>query len=206
MRRLGLYRILGLVAMTILVVASASVAVAAPQERIDYWRKNYEELLPTADPRAARAHSIFERVLNTAGKRPGVVPRLFITQSDPLNISLPISIPDGWIILSTGTLDICYRDPVRGDDRLAFVLAHELAHQLKDDFWHMKFFQALEASKIQGPQHQKVLEEVRDIASSAEQVLAKELQADEQGIVYASLAGFNTNTIVTQNDAVNFFE
>jgi tetratricopeptide (TPR) repeat protein len=94
---------------------------------------------------------------------------------------------------------------VQGDDRLAFVLAHELAHQLKDDFWHMKFFQAIEASKVQGVQYQKVLEEVREIASTTEQVLAKELQADEQGIVYASLAGFNTNAIVSQDDSSNFF-
>ena len=67
-------------------------------------------------------------------------PRLFITKTNPWNVSLPIAIPDGWIILSKGALDISYRDPAKGDDRMAFVLAHEIAHQLKDDFWHMRFF------------------------------------------------------------------
>jgi tetratricopeptide (TPR) repeat protein len=172
-------------------------------ERVDHWRKNYEELRPTEDPHAARAHSIFQRLLHTAGKRPGVVPRLLITKNDPLNITLPVALPDGWIVLSKGTLDMAYHDPTRGDDRLAFVLAHEIAHQLKDDFWHLKFFQAIAVSTTQDPQRRKVLEEVRDIV--VEQVLAKELQADEQGIVYASMAGFNTNAIVTEDDQVNFF-
>jgi tetratricopeptide (TPR) repeat protein len=206
MRRLGLHGIRGLAAAIIVIMASALVATANPKERIDHWRKNYEELWPTEDARAARAHSIFQRVLHTAGKRLGVVPRLFITKSDPLNIALPIALPDGWIILSKGTLDICYRDPERGDDRLAFVLAHEIAHQLKDDFWHMKFFQAIEASEAQDPQRQKVLVEIRDIASVTEQVLAKELQADEQGSVYAAMAGFDTNAIVIEDNKNQFFE
>ena len=35
---------------------------------------------------------------------------------------------------------------------------------------------------------------------------AKELQADQHGIVYASMAGFNTNAIVTEDNTVNFFQ
>lgn len=87
--------------------------------------------------------------------------------------------------MSKETLDLCYRDEKWGDDRLAFVLAHEIAHQLKDDFWHLKFFQEVRGS-----------EPLR---------LAQELQADEYGIVYASMAGFNTDAIVTEDDQVNFF-
>ena len=120
-------------------------------------------------------------------------------------MTLPIALPDGWIVLSKGALEICYRHPARGDDRLAFVLAHEIAHQLKNDFWHMKFFQAIEASKTQEPQHEKDLEEARRIASKTDDVLAKELQADEHGIVYAAMAGFNTEAIVSDDDQVNFF-
>jgi tetratricopeptide (TPR) repeat protein len=192
------------IAMT-MVVAFSTIATANPKERIDYWRKNYEELSPQDDPRAARAHAIFTRVLHAAGKRPGVVPRLFITKTNPLNLSLPIAIPDGSIILSSGVLDLCYRDPERGDDRLAFVLAHEITHQLRDDFWHMRFFQALEASQEKSSRNSTILEELRTIAGLTEQVLAKELQADEYGIVYASMAGFNTNAIVTEDNTVNFF-
>jgi tetratricopeptide (TPR) repeat protein len=201
-------RIIGLVLAITWLVLLPALAAANPKERIEYWQKHYDELLAKDDRRAARAHDIFQRILNAAGKRPGVVPRLYITKTDPWNISLPIAIPDGWVILSKGALEICYRDPQRGDDRLAFVLAHEIAHQLKDDFWHLRFFQAIEASKTRAKDEQftKVLEEARNIARATDHVLFKELQADEHGILYASMAGFNTTAIVSEDGKVNFFE
>jgi tetratricopeptide (TPR) repeat protein len=176
-----------------------------PKNRIGFWQKYHEELHPKEAPRAARAHDIFKQVLRVAGSLPGVEPRLYITKTDPWNMTLPMALPDGWIILSRGALEICYRNPVRGDDRLAFVLAHEIAHQLKNDFWHMRFFQAIAASKTQEPQHEQDLEEARRIASKTDDVLAKELQADEHGIMYAAMAGFNTQAIVSNDDQVNFF-
>lgn len=125
------------------------VGLAQPKERMAHWVATYGEVSPTADARVQRAHEIFQRLLYAAGKRPGVVPRLLITARDPLDIALPIAIPDGSIILSKKVLERCYRDTRWGDDRLAFILGHELAHQLKDDFWHMQFFQALELSQAQ---------------------------------------------------------
>jgi tetratricopeptide (TPR) repeat protein len=194
-------------ALAVLVLMACAATVAAnPKERLEYWRQNYQELLPTEEPRAARAHAIFHRLLHAAGQKPGVMPRLYITKRDPLDILAPIALPDGGILLSKGALDICYHEPARGDDRLAFVLAHELAHQLKDDFWHMKFFQAIEASKAQTPQPSANLEEILRIARLPDDVQAKELQADQHGIVYASMAGFNTNAIVTEDNTVNFFQ
>jgi tetratricopeptide (TPR) repeat protein len=176
-------------------------------ERIDYWRTHYEELLPDEDFRAQRAYEIFERIVDVAGGRPGVVPRLYVTKTDTCQISLPISLPDGSVVLSKDVLDICYADPVLGDDRLAFVLGHEIAHQLKDDFWHLRFFQALRASgdpDLAG----KILRSVigADEEEMREKVIAKELQADEYGIVYASIAGFNTSAIVSEDPEVDFFE
>jgi tetratricopeptide (TPR) repeat protein len=187
------------------VLLTAAWAGADPRERIDFWRQNYAELEPQEDPLAERAHRIFARVLAAAGSRPGVVPRLYILEKDPHNSLFAISIPDGWVILSRGALELCYRDPELGDDRLAFVLAHEIAHQLKDDFWHMKFFTAIDLVEGEGVGDAAVLEEVREIAGSTEKILAKELQADEHGIVYASMAGFDTAAVVTGDDRVNFF-
>jgi tetratricopeptide (TPR) repeat protein len=193
--------------MAVLVLTACAATVAAnPKERLEYWRQNYQELLPTEDPHAARAHAIFQRLLHVAGYKPGVMPRLYITKSDPWNIPAPIALLDGGIILSKGALDICYREPARGDDRLAFVLAHELAHQFKDDFWHMQFFQAIEASKARSPQPNAHLEAILRIGRLPDAVQAKELQADQYGIVYASMAGFNTNAIVTEDNTVNFFQ
>jgi tetratricopeptide (TPR) repeat protein len=166
-------------------------------ERMEYWQHNFTELLPTDDPRVGRAHAIFDRILRVAGRRPEVWPRIFITKDEPAGIALPIALPDGGIILSKRVLDLCYGDPVWSEDRLAFVLAHEVAHLLKDDFWQVRFFQTLASLKGPGEHGRQAL--------STDEVWAKELQADEHGIVYASMAGFNTRAIVTQDGRVNFF-
>lgn len=177
-----------------------------PKNRIDFWQNNYDELTPSGDPLAARAHNIFDRVLNAAGRRPGVVPRLFIADVESNLIPLAIAIPDGSIIISRKVLNICYKDPSVGDDRLAFILGHEIAHQLKDDFWHQRFFHAVALSKSKNPSDSKILEEVRTAARATDKVLAKEIQADEQGIVYAAMAGFDTRAVISNDDKVNFFE
>jgi tetratricopeptide (TPR) repeat protein len=176
---------------------------------LEYWRTKYHELTPAADPRAARAHVIFERLVQVAGKRPGVMPQLVITVSEPWSIALPISLPDGGIILSKEVLALCYQDPAWGDDRLAFVLAHELAHQFQDDFWHMRFFQALDAvtspNRLPPGESPTMLEEVRRSARDIEAVYARELRADERGIMYATMAGFNPHAIVAEARGINFF-
>jgi len=177
-----------------------------PRERLDYWQNNFEELTVEEDPRAGKAHDIFNRLLRVAGQRPGVVPRLFIAKSESSNIPLAFAIPDGGVVITRKILNICYMEESIGDDRLAYVLAHEIAHQLKDDFWHMKFFQAVELSRDDEKDDNELLEEIREIAGETDKVLAKELQADEHGIVYASMAGFDTNAIITADDSVNFFE
>jgi tetratricopeptide (TPR) repeat protein len=205
MQRKGSFSLRELTLTLTLLMGCAIAAAAQSREQIEYWRTAYQELKPNDNPRAATAHTIFQKIVQVAGKRAGVQLRLFIVVSDPWDIALPIALPNGWIILSKGALDICYQDPKRGEDRLAFILAHEVAHQLKDDFWHIRFFQALEATKARSPVSQELLEEMRRTASSPEQVLARELQADEQGIIYASMAGFNPHAIVTADNSVNFF-
>lgn len=198
-------RILWIGMVTATLVLPVGMSAANPMERIDYWQKNYDELRPQDDVRAKRAHAIFNRVLQAAGTRPGVVPRLFIAREEPFGITLPIAIPDGGIILSQRVLDMCYRDPEQGDHLLAFVLGHEIAHLLKDDFWHMKFFQAMKLSKANSSQPIKELETILHNIKSTDQVAAKELQADEHGIIYAAMAGFDTRAVVTQDANNSFF-
>jgi tetratricopeptide (TPR) repeat protein len=134
-----------------------------------------------------------------------VAPRLFITARDPWELPLPIAIRDGWIILSKGVLEICFREPVWGKDRLAFILAHELAHHLKDDLWHMRFFDALEAVQRQTPVAPAFLADLRRSTEATEHVFAREVQADQQGIIYATMAGFTPQAIVSADQGVNFF-
>jgi tetratricopeptide (TPR) repeat protein len=192
-------------AAVLLLCGTVALVTAQSLERIEYWRATYQELTPADDPRAATAHAIFARLVQVAGKRPGVVPRLFITARDPWEIPFPIAIRDGWILLSKGVLDFCEREPVWGKDRLAFVLAHELAHHLKDDLWHLRFFDALEAAHTHRPVTPALLEEIRRSTEASEHVLAREVQADQQGILYATMAGFAPQAIVAADQSVNFF-
>ncbi|MBN1254745.1 MAG: tetratricopeptide repeat protein [Deltaproteobacteria bacterium] len=201
MKRQVRYGIMGLVAAIALLAAFPAGALDNPKERIDYWLKTYTELKD--DPRVKQANEVFDRVLKAAGSRPGVIPRLLIVDYDKW---VACAIRDGGIVISKKVLDICYQNPQRGDDRLAFLLGHEIAHQLKDDFWHLRFFEAIDASQDKSGAGNKVLEEVRNIAGSTDKVLAKELEADEHGIIFASMAGFNINAVITEDDKVNFFE
>jgi tetratricopeptide (TPR) repeat protein len=187
----------------ILLLGGVAAVRAQSIEHIEYWRSKYQELTPTHDPRAATARAIFAQLVQVAGKRPGVVPRLFITATDPWDVILPVAIRDGWIILSKGVLDICDREPTWGKDRLAFVLAHELAHHLKDDLWHMRFFDALAAAPT--PTVPAFVDELRRSTEAAEYVLAREMQADQQGIIYATMAGFTPQAIVAADQGTNFF-
>ncbi len=177
-------------------------AIPNPKERIDFWQENYTALTKYDDARVNQAYKIFKRLVKAAGHRPGVEPRLLIIKEDPHNMALPISIPDGWIILSQKVLDICYLDDTKGDARLAFVLAHEIAHQLEDDFWHMKFFQAMQASHAR---NRKLVDELQKRVKNSDRILAKELRADELGIIYTMMAGYDVNAIIDTNNKDSFF-
>lgn len=189
-------------------IVQGSVAGAtgepSPHERIDFWQRNYTAVTPKNDLRVARAQDIFRRLVRVAGRRPGVEPRLHVILEDPAQSSLPIAIPDGWVVISRRVIDFCYRVPQRGKDRLAFVLAHEIAHHMENDFWHVKFFQALETYQ-QGSGNRKLLGEVREIAALTNKVLAKELRADELGITYLAMAGFDPRAVLGDDSALDFF-
>ncbi|MDH5445836.1 MAG: tetratricopeptide repeat protein [Gammaproteobacteria bacterium] len=189
-----------------LIISHSHAMSPNPRERIDFWRDNYTVLSEKNYSKTKQAQSIFRQLLNTAGHRRGIEPRLLIIKEDPNNISLPISIPDGWIILSKAVIDFCYqKNNQAGDARLAFVLAHELVHQLEDDFWHMKFFQALESAHSKDRIPGKIYSEVQNIAKQSDKILAKELRADELGIVYVAMAGYDSRAIVGKSFKNNFF-
>jgi len=177
-----------------------------PKERIDFWRNNYSELTIKDDSRVEVAQSVFKRVLQAAGNRHGVHPRLHILAQDPLNMALPISIPDGWIIISKSVLDMSYQQKQGAEDRLAFILSHEVAHLLDDDFWHINFFNAVDISKKKGMTDPSILDDLITIVGSADKIAAKELRADENGILYTSMAGFDVHQIIGKDSNKNFFQ
>jgi len=193
-----------MLACAIALWGDARGALPDPRERIDFWQRTFTEVRADADPRVARAQDIFARLVRIAGTRPGIEPRLHVIGESPA-LSLPIALPDGWVVISRDVIEFCYRVPGHGDDRLAFVLAHEISHVLEDDFWHAKFFQVLEAYRT-GSDDQQVLSELRGIAAFADQVLAKELRADELGITYIAMAGFDPRAVLGEDGRDDFFQ
>ncbi len=182
-----------------------------PRAHADYYIDVFGEVSPQADARVQRAYEIFERVRNVAEDPIGFTPALRVIDSD--GQPWAVSLPDGYVILSRGALDICYdgddAEALRvGDARLAFVLGHELAHLVSRDFWHRNVFLSLA-----GTPNAKALdavqevvaggmfddEEEREIANIAA-IKRKELQADDAGFLYASLAGFETPLIFSHGE------
>jgi tetratricopeptide (TPR) repeat protein len=205
-----LFSIARLIAVLLTTILTSGVLHASlvpdPKERVEYWRLNYTELSPANDKRVVQAQAIFERILNAAGSRLGVHPRLLIIKEDPLNITLPVSIPDGWVILSRSVLDLCYKNSTSAEDKLAFVLAHEIAHLLDDDFWHINFFNAIDISRSRGVSDESVLNQIKGIIGEADKVAAKELRADEKGVLFASMAGFDVSAVIGKDSEDNFFK
>jgi len=167
-----------------------------------YWLKGSTRLSDD-DPRSARARHIFDRTLAAADKRPGPSPELIILDEE--GFPWARSLPDGSIIVTRGALDICFRAKTAadGDARLAFVIGHELSHQVNGDFWHFFFYQGLHPDSAKDEQTRKTLEQVIKIAKRSDSVWAKELQADQYGLLYASQAGYDVKRIVDTD--TNFF-
>ncbi|MBF0452285.1 MAG: M48 family metalloprotease [Candidatus Magnetomorum sp.] len=157
------------------------------------------QTLNTDDPVFQNAHHIFQQILNASG----------IQKNKPYDLKIidrpspeAFALPDGSIIISTGAIDLCYKDvsiPV-GDGRLGFILGHEVAHLSREDFWHVAAFNMLhdQAGHVSDVEHliQKIV--------TRHNPLEKEYLADASGLKYASMAGLSTKGVVdTEN---NIFE
>ena len=198
--------IITLVPFILLPIACKTCSAIEFNHRVDQWLKQYPEIQTNDDSRVKNAHNIFQRVLSTAGTtRLGVTPFLKVINKQTMEV---FAIRGGGVILTTGALNKCYENTQHGDDRLAFILGHEIAHQMKDDFWHERFFHAIGLARIDivgDIDAQASLNQVKEIASRTDDIMAKELEADGQGIIYASLAGYNPRTIIDEDEKVNFF-
>ncbi|VAX18905.1 hypothetical protein MNBD_NITROSPINAE04-1112 [hydrothermal vent metagenome] len=187
---------------SVTVSADSSVTPSGPLSKRDYWISQ-KKLLDKNDARSTLAHKIFADVLAAADRRPGPIPELFILDEE--GYPWARSLPDGTIILTRGAIDICLK--AKSSDnakaRLAFIIGHELSHQVNGDFWHFFFYQGVRPELAKDPDMKKTLEQVMEIALLTDQVITKELKADQYGVIYASQAGYNVRRIVDTD--VNFF-
>jgi len=181
----------------VVVAISSSVVYAEDRGRKEFWVNKYG--LTKEDKLTARAHAVFDRVLAAADRRAGIEPALYIVNYDKTPWAQALA--DGSIILSRKGLEFCYinQDPGDGDSRMAFVIGHELAHQFNGDFWHYRFLRTAEDSG----DNIRAFQDIKELAKSTDMLLAKELQADQYGIIFSTLAGYDSDRIIARNR--NFF-
>jgi len=195
--------IAGLLLATGAIAQAQETGPQGPEASREYWIGK-SKLVDPASPISLRAVDVFARVLAAADKKPGPSPELVILDED--GYPWARSLPDGAILLTRGALQIAFSAKTRkqGDARLAFILGHELSHQVNGDFWHFFFYQGVHQETVQDPKTKQTLDEMVKIAQSGDSVSTKELQADQYGVLYATQAGYGMRAVVDEDH--NFFQ
>jgi len=113
-----------------------------------------------------------------------------------------IALEDRNVILTSGAIDVIYSGNdslAMKDARMAFVLGHELKHVIENDFSHERAYNNFSATGVSD------LIDVIDNQTTTRKTL--ELLADEEGLITASLAGYDTTAIFSDiGDSGNFLE
>jgi tetratricopeptide (TPR) repeat protein len=131
-------------------------------------------IVDAGHPSVVRVRGIFERVVRAAGRRPGVVLEVQILDTPKVILE---ALRGGTIVVSRGAVDLAGGD----DAALAFLLGHEVAHQVNNHHGYLASLGVLGA----GP----TLE--RPMTNEAQRAYqAIELDADRLGVLYAVLAGY----------------
>lgn len=183
--------------LVILLWSSVSWALSVPDDpsqSIRYWKP---QVIPyDSDPSVTKAHQLFKQLLG-AWDISRIEPTLNVVKdsSGPWAASLA----DGNILLSRAAIDICFQfGEQRGEHLLAFVLAHELAHQKGNDLWHQQFFRLI------GNQSPAVTEQIkRDLKldeQNISQIETLETQADLDAVVMMASVGYDPYQIVLDHD------
>ena len=183
-----------LLAFTSFAQADSLVPPDDPRQSITYWKSH--TISADSDPQVRQTHDIFN-VLLRAWDRSRLDPGLYVVRSEagPWAASLA----DGNILLSRKAIEICmqYGD-ARGEHLLAFVLAHELAHQRADDLWHQRFFRMVGTQSPSAQQH--IMRGLSLGAQQIQQLEQKEAQADHDGLILMSSVGYDPYQVLDKKD------
>lgn len=150
---------------------------------------------PPDDGRALRAQRVFRRVRDAADKKDRLPELIVLADRQALTAE---ALPDGTsVVVTLATLDHCFADESEdvGDARLAFVLAHELAHLAHDDFWHaFAVRRLLDALKRLDEATQR---QIKALQATPREAARTELHADETAVITMVMAGYDPAPIVT---------
>ncbi|MGD2092047.1 MAG: hypothetical protein PVH61_38105 [Candidatus Aminicenantes bacterium] len=169
-----------------------------------YDHDRYVEKDGKNDVRVEWAYKVFEKLKRVADKAEARIPRLEIINTRVGGIYAR-SLTDGGIIIDPNTLDICYRgmDREQGDRRLAFILGHELAHLANKEFIHQEAFAALQRHGNQNIKKKLATLFKLECAEKRRVLRERELLADQKGMLYAAMAGYDIGKLFWQDK--NFF-
>ena len=165
-----------------------------PRQSISYWKAH--TISAEEDTRVALAQRVFARLLR-AWDSSRVEPGLYVVKTR--HSAWAASLADGNILLSRDAIDISLASgDQRGEHLLAFVLAHELAHQRSDDLWHQRFFRSL---RLQDEaQRARLLDGLPLDAGLVRDIEQMEAQADRDGLVMMASVGFDPWQVLEQQD------
>ncbi len=177
----------------IIVLADPLSTAQRPEESITYWKPF--EVLPSEDQKVKEADDVFNQLL-LGWEETRIAPQLHVVRSD--KGPWAASLDDGTVLLSREAIDICLKSGSKmGRDRLAFVLAHELAHQRADHLWHRRFFRMAgqQPPQIRGRMLGGISADQLEVAD----LEAKETQADREGLLLIVMLGFNPYSVVGED-------
>jgi len=164
-----------------------------PAQFISYWKSSV--ISAEQDELVAFSERVFQRLLR-AWDSSRLEPGLYVVNSD--RGAWAVSLVDGNILLSRQAIEACLNfGQQRAEHLLAFVLAHELAHQRSDDLWQHRFFRL--QNKNQKDDLQTRLQKQMDKRMLAD-MEQKETRADHDGLILMASVGFNPYQIVNKKD------
>ena len=166
---------------------------ADPTQSITYWKKY---ALDDDNELVQLSQQVFT-VLLRAWDQSRIEPGLYVVESD--SGAWAASLADGNILLSKQAIKTCFSfGRQRGEHLLAFVLAHELAHQRADDLWHQRFFRMIGTQSAES--QEKMMSGLELDTELLAQLEQKEAQADHDGLVLMSSVGFDAYQIINDKD------
>ncbi len=164
-----------------LVEFSPATPFSQGQRALGIQGEQYGVLLAT-HALAQRVEQIFTKLLRVSGKRRGASFEVYVLDTPKILVQ---ALPGGAVVISRGAVDLAGRD----DDALAFLLAHEIAHVIRDHHGLLSSYQQISVTGTSTPPAPGKDEEVKALQ-------AMELEADRLGLLYTSLGGFRGRAAV----------
>ncbi|MFV1984139.1 MAG: hypothetical protein ACC657_11415 [Thiohalomonadales bacterium] len=170
-----------------------------PGQSITYWKSNI--ISAKKDLLVSQAQNVFS-VLLRAWDSARIEPTLYVVDSTagPWAASLA----DGNILMSRDAIITVQKfGQQRANHLLAFILAHELAHQRSDDLWHQRFFRLI--GNQNSSSKKQLLNGLQINRQLFDNVAEKEIQADRDGLLMMNSVGYDPFQVLDTMNNDDFF-